>query len=167
MKSKKKIKKEIENMRKINELRNKIFKTRVDSVFQSTICFFCNDEKTGIAPAGSGVFIKYNDNYYVVSAAHVLAEHYNDTFVILDDNELKIGGQLISSKMPKSESRGDDKIDISIIKVDEKSEKALLKSFSALDASEIGIGHNLSNEGAYFSVGFPLTKTKKNGVKMK
>lgn len=152
---------DIEIIRKTNELKNLIFYSRLYSAFQSTICFFRNDDKTIVAPAGSGVFIKHKEKYYVVTAAHVLAEYYNDTFVILDDKELIIGGRLFSSEMPKSGIRDDDKIDISILMVDNQSTKELLTRFKPIETSEIEFNHKLSNTATYFCVGFPLTKTEK------
>ena len=155
--------KDIEIIRKVNEIKNKIFYPRLYSAFQSTICFFCNDDnpKRMVAPAGSGVFIKHKENYYIITAAHVLAEHYNDTFVILEDKELTIGGRLVSSPMPESGKRDDDKIDISILKVDQKSTIELLTRFKAIEISEIEINHELEETATYFSVGFPLTRTEK------
>jgi len=153
--------KDINIVRKVNELKSKIFYPRLYSAFQSTICFFCNDDKKLISPAGSGVFIKYNGNYYVVTAAHILAEHYNDTFVILDNKELIIGGRLVSSPMPNSGKRDDDKIDISVLKVDNQCVQDLLTRFKALDVSEVECKHTLRDTATYFSVGYPLTRTKK------
>ncbi|PIF34536.1 hypothetical protein CLU81_5191 [Flavobacterium sp. 9] len=154
--------KNISIVKRVKALKNKIFYARLKSAFESTICFFRNDDQNVVAPAGSGVFIKYKENYYVVTAAHVLAEYYNETFVILHDTELTIGGQLYNTEMPKSGMRADDKIDISILKVDNNSATKLLTRFKALEScSEIATNHNLSNAASYFSVGFPLTKTKK------
>lgn len=155
------MKKDIEILKKVNQLKSKIYYPRLYSAFQSTICFFCDGEKDSILPAGSGVFIKYKENYYVISAAHVLAEYYNDTFVILDDVELVIGGRLISSPMPSSGNRADDKIDIAIIKVDPSCVPQLLTRYKALDVNEIELGHQMKELTTYFSVGFPLTRTKK------
>jgi|GEM_PF-3322631 len=148
-------------IRRLNCLKNKIFRPRLSSIFASTICFFCNDNEKKIVPAGSGVFLKYKESYYVVSAAHVLAEHYNETFVILDDEELRIGGRLVISPMPDSGLRGDDKVDIAVLRVDDRSRQALLSRFKAVEIQEIETKHKIRREAAYFSVGFPLTKTKK------
>ena len=153
--------KNIEVIRQVNKLKNKIFYPRLYSAFQSTICFFCDDENSNIVPAGSGVFINYNNNYYVVTAAHVLAEHSSNTFVILHDKELVIGGNLVSSPMPASGDRKDDKIDISILKVDNQSAIELLTVFKPIDISEIEPDHSLINTASYFCVGFPLTRSKK------
>lgn len=153
--------KNIEVIRQVNKLKNIIFYPRLYSAFQSTICFFCDDENSNIVPAGSGVFINYKNNYYVVTAAHVLAEHSSNTFVILHDKELVIGGNLISSPMPASGERNDDKIDISILRVDSQSVNDLLSRFTAIDVSEIETNHILENTATYFCVGFPLTRTKK------
>lgn len=153
--------KDVEIIRKVNSIKSKLFYPRLYSAFHSTICFFCDNEESEITPAGSGLFIKYLDNYYVVSAAHVLAEHYNDTFVILEDKELVIGGRIVSSPMPDSGNRDDDKIDISVIKVEPESAKELLTIFNAIEISEIELNHKINETPTYFSVGYPLTKTKK------
>jgi hypothetical protein len=155
------MKQDINIIRQVNELKSKIFYSRLYSAFESTICFFRNDDKEVVAPAGSGVFLKYKDSYYVVTAAHVLAEFYNDTFVILEDKELTIGGRIHSSPMPPSQTRDDDKIDISVLKTDDQSSKELLTRFKPIDISEIELNHQLSNTATYFSVGFPLTRTEK------
>lgn len=155
------MKKDIEILKKVNQLKSKIFYPRLYAAFQSTICFFCDGENDEVLPAGSGVFIKYKENYYVVSAAHVLAEYYNNTFVILDDIELVIGGRIISTPMPTTGSRDDDKIDISIIRVDPSCVPQLLTRYKALDSSEIELVHQMKELTTYFSVGFPLTRTKK------
>jgi hypothetical protein len=157
--------KDIEILRKVNQLKSRIFYPRLNTSFQSTICFFCNDENEQIKPVGSGLFLKIHENYYVVTAAHVLAEHYNDTFVLLQDVELTIGGRIHSSPMPTSGNRDDDKIDISILKVDEYSRDKLLENFRPIQISEIGENHHLQDTSAYFSVGFPLTRTEKKWLK--
>lgn len=151
----------IEIVRKVNKLKSILFYPRLYSAFQSTICFFYHGKKRKITPAGSGVFIKYEDNYYVITAAHILAEYYDDTFVILDDKELNIGGRLASSPMPPSGNREDDKIDITILKTDSLSAKELLTRFKAIEITEIEVKHKLSIDKRYFSVGFPLTRTEK------
>ena len=152
---------DINVIRKVYELKSKLFNPRLNSAFKSTICFFSNDDKTIVAPVGSGVFIKLDKSYYVVSAAHVLAEYYKDTFVMLEDKELVIGGRLASTPMPTSGNRKDDKVDISIIKVDDYSAKELLRRFTPIEISEIGLNHILCDTATYFSVGFPLTRTEK------
>ncbi|MAC95012.1 MAG: hypothetical protein CMC96_05890 [Flavobacteriales bacterium] len=152
---------DIEIISKVNRLKNKLFYPRLHDAFRSTICFFRDDEKKLVAPAGSGLFLKIHDSYYVATAAHVIAEHYNKTFVILDDKELVLGGRLVSSELPISGSRDDDKIDISILKLDTTSAKGLLTRFKPIELSEIQTDHNLNETSTYFSVGYPLTRTEK------
>lgn len=152
---------DINVIRKVFELKSKLFYPRLNSAFKSTLCFFDNDDRTIVAPVGSGVFIKLHESYYVVSAAHVLAEHHNDSFVMLDDKELVIGGRLVSTPMPPSGNRKDDKIDLSVLKVDDYSATELLRNFKPVEVSEIGINHQISDTATYFSVGFPLTRTEK------
>ncbi len=151
--------KDIEVIQRVYELKNKIFTPRLEEIFKSTICFFENNDKKIVSAAGSGLFLKYKNEYYVITAAHVLAEYYNDTFVILADKELVLGGRLVSSPMPKSGKRKDDKIDISILKLCETSTEEMLKNFTPIDESEIELNHKQDKYNTYFSVGFPQTRT--------
>ncbi len=153
------MKKDIEVIQKVYELKNKIFTPRLEDVFKSTICFFENNDKKIVSPAGSGLFLKYKNEYYVITAAHVLAEYYNDTFVILSDKELVLGGRLVSSPMPSSGKREDDKIDISILKLCEMSTKEMLMNFTPIEDSEIELNHEQDKYNTYFSAGFPQTRT--------
>jgi hypothetical protein len=149
-------------VRQVNKLKNKIYLPRLTSAFQSTICFFHDTDNKPSKAAGSGILIKYKDSLYVVSAAHVLAEHFNDTYVILDDKELIIGGTSLSTPMPKSNNRNDDKLDISILKVDAQSRVDLLSRFKPIEINEIEINHKFVAAPNYFLVGYPLTRTWKD-----
>jgi hypothetical protein len=151
--------KNIDVIRKVNQLKSKLFYPRLHAAFQSTICFFRNGDKKLVEPAGSGLFLQIDGLYYVVTAAHVLAENYEDTFVILEDKELVLGGRLVSSPMPQTKSRNDDKIDISILKLDQQSSQDMLTRFRPVTETEIEVEHQMNDLSTYFSVGFPLTRT--------
>ncbi len=145
----------------VNELKNKIFRPRLQAAMESTICFFENNEKTIVSAAGSGVFVQYKNQYYVVTAAHVFAEYSTKTFVIADGKEITLGGILYNSPMPSTEDRADDKIDISILELNEESSRGLLTTFKPIQENEIELNHQLSDTATYFAVGFPQTKTEK------
>lgn len=104
-KKEKKTKEEIEILKRVSELKETIFKPRLEIALKSTICFFHNDESGNAAAFGSGVLMEYKGEFYIVTAAHVLAENYTKLFVILDDKELVIGGilyiQYIEDGFPK------------------------------------------------------------------
>ena len=152
---------DIEVTQRVFELKNKIFTPRLESAFKSTVCFFENHDKKIVYPAGSGVFIEYQSEYYVISAAHVLAEFYNDTFVMLQDKELVLGGRLVFSEIPESGNRDDDKIDIAILKLCETSISEMLKNLTPVKIDSIELNHELDKYKTYFSVGFPQTRTGK------
>lgn len=151
-----------ETTKKANELKNIIFRDRLEQCLNSTVCFFHDDENGNIAPFGSGVLIKYKDHHYVVTAAHVLAENYNELFVLLNekDVEMTLGGAIISSPMPESGNRDDDKMDISILRLDPRIVPDVLSQFTPIGISEIELNHKMNEFGFYFAVGFPLTRTK-------
>lgn len=157
----KKTKEEIETLKTVNTLKKELFTPRLEAALSSTLCFFHDDEDGNPAAYGSGVFIEYKGEYFIISAAHVLAENYNELFLILKDKELKVGGSLYNSPMPVSGVRDDDKIDISVLKVDEVSKIELLRNFVPLNIGEIEVSHKIQEFGTYFSLGFPVSKTKK------
>ncbi|MEI7503123.1 MAG: hypothetical protein WCJ61_07555 [Paludibacter sp.] len=152
---------DIDIIQRVYELKNKIYNPRLQSAFESTICFFENHDKKIVSAAGCGLFLKYKDYYYVVTAAHVLAEYHSDTFVILADKKLVLGGRLVSTPLPDSGKRKVDKIDISILKLCETSTEELLKNFRPIPEDEIELNHKPDQYTTYFSVGFPQTRTGK------
>jgi hypothetical protein len=55
-----------------------------DGILNCACQFFLNNQKNDKPrPHGSGVFIEYNDTKYLVSAAHVLENHYASTELII------------------------------------------------------------------------------------
>lgn len=136
------------------------YSSLLNAALESTICFFFDDEKGIQRQAGCGVFIKYKEVYYVVTAAHVLAEHTNSTYVNLKNKILFVGGKIFSSIISESGNREDDKIDVSVVKLEIESAQELLNVFNPIDIEEVGFKHSLKNDDLYFSAGYPYTKTK-------
>ncbi len=146
----------------VNKLRNIIYLPRLNSIFKSTLCFFYDNNNQLYNAAGSGLFLKYKENYYVITAAHVLAEHFVDTYVIIKDEAVTIGGVPKSSPMPATNDREDDKIDISIIKVDAGSAEKLLNQFTPVTQDQLELNHSLKSKSRYTLVGYPLNHSKVN-----
>lgn len=148
-------------VKKLNEFKNKVYIDRLIEAQKSTICFFREDKKDVRKVAGSGIFIQIEGQGYLITAAHVLAEFYKNTFVILPDEELFLGGNLTSTELPKTQKRDDDKIDISVFKINNECRDKLLKKYTPLRINEIQLKHVLRDSPSYFLVGYPITKTKK------
>lgn len=152
------------NMFQLIKYKNKLAEAKYSSflnaALESTICFFYNDEKGIQRQAGCGVFIKQNVTYYVVTAAHVLAEKNDSTYINLKDKILMLGGNIFSSILPISGNRDDDKIDLSVIRLDIESAQNLLTMYKPIDFAQVGFNHNLRSTDSYFLIGYPYTRTK-------
>lgn len=144
-------------------LKEKLYTDTInDSILNCTCQFFLKSEKNDIPrPHGSGVFIEYKETKYLVSAAHVLENHYDKTFLILDDNNLKLGGTLFVSELPIGcEKRDDDYTDIAVMKLDQMSIDKLSKhNIDFLKQERLDTNHKVDEHTNYIIFGFPAAKT--------
>ena len=148
-------------LRKWNAIKNKIYGSRIAEVAKSTLCFFSDDANEGSKPTGCGVLIKIKEEYYVITAAHVLAEHLTTTYIIMEDNAITLGGIAISSPLPPSGTRDQDKIDLTVLKLDDASASYLLKWYTPINETQFILNHKIEHSPKYFCYGYPLTRTKK------
>jgi hypothetical protein len=131
----------------------------VESILQYTIQFFTEKDGGQYAGVGSGLLLTADNRFFMITAAHVIAEQYEKVFVILGDKEQQLGGKLVSTPLPASGKRIDDKIDISIMELlDNNLITTIQANYSFLTLSDLDIDHKVS--GPYLSVGFPAAKTK-------
>jgi hypothetical protein len=137
------------------------YKPQLHELSLATICFFTDDVKLEQRAVGSGVFIRILDSYYIVSAAHVLAEHLHDTYFVIENTAITLGGNLISSVIPDGGSRKDDKIDVTVIKIGTMALGFLLTWYTPVDISEIEVQHIKVARPKYFLNGYPLTRAGK------
>ncbi|MBV2196053.1 MAG: hypothetical protein KUL78_06080 [Flavobacterium sp.] len=144
-----------------NQLAENIFSPYIKEINNATVCFFYDEDNKQIQ-GGCGVFVKSEDNYYILSAAHVLAEHVKNKYIILKDKELILGGKIFSSKMPPTNIREDDSIDVSIIQLDIESAQYLLTRFNPISKDKLGFKHDIKNSTTYLISGYPKTKSKSN-----
>ena len=115
-------------------------------------------------PYGSGVFIIIDNEKFLLTAAHVTDEKENDIYVGIGTNTLlKLGGDLIRN-IP-SGSRKDDRVDISILKLNNETIEKLGNNYQFIEQNELGINHEFKLLPMYQSVGFPATKSKYNPFK--
>lgn len=144
-----------------NQLAENIFSPYLKEINNATVCFFY-DEGNKQIQGGCGVFVKSDDKYYILSAAHVLAEQIDNKYIILKDKELFIGGNIFSSTMPPTNNREDDLIDVSIIQLDIDSAQSLLTRFNPISKDKLGFKHDIKNTTTYLISGYPKTKSKSN-----
>lgn len=131
----------------------------IDSILQCTIQFFVEKEGGQYQGAGSGLLLTVDGRFFMITAAHVIAEHYEDIFIILGDMKQQLGGRLFTTPLPDSGNRTDDKLDIGIMELlDGNLIVSIQKDYSFLILSDLDIDHKAS--GPYLSVGYPAAKTK-------
>lgn len=127
-------------------------------------CHFLTIKDKVAHPHGSGVFIKVENQYFVLTAAHVVDYMHNDVFVGIDNKTLlKLGGEW-TGNIPANK-RENDRIDTAILKLDDISIKKVKAKYEFLDISEVGINHNFEIMPKYQSVGFPASQSKYNKFK--
>lgn len=141
--------------------KNKLVRATANSILRSTIQFYSDSEKGDPEADASGLLVALDNRYFMVTAAHVIAEDYDSIYVILPDKELQLGGNLHFTPLPKSGKRKDDKIDLAVMELDDEVVVELLASFRFLTLDNIGISHKVAPLQYYLSVGYPVTMTKK------
>jgi hypothetical protein len=146
---------------RFQNIKYELLRATANSILKSTIQFFCDDQRGRPAPTASGLLISIDNRYFMLTAAHVIAEDYNNTFIILPEKELQLGGLLHFTPLPKSGKRADDKIDIAVMELEESVVTDIQKSFDFITLANIGIGHKGVDLPYYYSVGYPASKTKK------
>lgn len=147
-------------MERFQKYKNQLLRLTSNSILESTIQFFYDNKKGEPAPTGSGLLICLADRFFMLTAAHVIAEDYDNIFIILPDKELQLGGILHSTPLPVSGKRKDDKIDIAVMELEASVVSEILVAFKFITIDNIEIGHKVVELPCYLSVGYPATKTK-------
>lgn len=110
---------------------------------------------------GTGVFVKIQNLYLLISAAHVF-DDFHELFIPLGNGEtlLKPGGKLIinNSKV----SRSNDDLDIGILILDDISVKDLIQSYDFVIESNLVINHDITYLHNYIVFGYPSSWSKKS-----
>jgi hypothetical protein len=107
---------------------------------------------------GTGVLLQYNENYFIITANHVLND--NDDNICLYFSDINKYGVLYGKKLEHEFDFGQrDIIDICIVKLDDALYYPyLLSNFNFIDLSYIQVNHNLVFEDIYTVIGFPNEK---------
>ncbi len=128
-------------------------------------CQFVVDE-FDYKSVGSGVFIKIKNSHFLVSAAHVM-DKLGEIAVPISNGKflLKPGGNSIINNF--GGSREEDKLDIAILKLDEKSVEELSESYAFIDECDILLNHKFVNLPIYTFFGYPSSLSNTTFCKKK
>lgn len=138
-----------------------------EAVYQSTCHFLKIDERDNPKPYASGVFMKIDNDYFLLTAGHVVDDCEENIYIGIKQEEplLRLGGEWIKN-IPET-TRKNDKIDAAVLKLDECTINKIGESYHFIDFSEIGINHTSKQLPMYLSLGFPATMSKFNSYKNK
>ena len=133
-----------------DEMREQIVAASIEA--QKCTCqLFYNLKKIG-----SGFFIQIEDNYFLLSAAHVLEQAYIGNMKFPNGEELvPIKGKLLITIPPDGLNRSADKIDFSVIILDDATVEEVKKKFHFLSFEHIEIDHELQDAPQYMLFGYP------------
>lgn len=167
-----------------NEMKSSFYET-LDQLIESNVfpstCLLYKEENNEFDSTGSGFFLKTDDNYYMITAAHVVDESKNILIPIAQKEILLplvythiIGTPKGKSKdEDKGEDRDEDKIDIAICKLDHSFGQNLEKYYKFVEFSRIKFNHQPSKDDMYLASGYHATgikynkKTKKTSAVMR
>jgi hypothetical protein len=117
-------------------------------------------------PHATGIFTNIQNNYFLITAAHVIENQQTEIYVGYDKHKVtRLGGELTINQMTTNEKRVDDKIDIAILKLDDESIGYVKQRYKFLDYSELGINHKTKILPYYSAIGFPASQNKFNKYK--
>lgn len=132
------------------------------SILESTIQFFSDNSKGKQSPTASGLLVCIANRYFILTAAHVIAEHSNDIEIVIPPNKLlRPGGVLYFTPLPISGNRIDDKLDFAVMELEDSVVSEVSTVFKFITLDDIDFRHKTVSEPCYLSVGYPVTKTKK------
>lgn len=137
------------------------------TIYPSTCHFLKIDDRDNPKPHASGVFAKIENNYFLLTAAHVIDDCEENIYIGIKQEEplLRLGGEW-TKNIPET-TREKDKIDAAVLKLDDETIKKIGGAYQFIDINSIEINHSAKEMPMYLSLGFPATMSKFNSYKNK
>jgi len=119
-----------------------------------------------IVPVASGLFLKYEENHFLITAAHVLNSYGDKGLgVFFKYTFLSLGGRHVVSK---ERDNGSDYIDIGIYHLSTEFLSQLSSDFLFFDLANVNIDHDDAvDDFSYLVFGYPVTRVEVNDYKRK
>lgn len=124
---------------------------------------YINSDSELFIANGCAVLLYFNNSYYCLSNAHVLADnHTGKTFFLLQDGtSMTVGGQLFFSNHLSSKKRADDSLDIAVVKLNSNVADKLIENGNRfLQLDQLLSGISLMKGNILLLAGHPATRTK-------
>lgn len=113
-----------------------------------------------ISPIGTSVLLKYEDEFFLVTAKHVLQELENyDLYIPLKNDFLKVGGKwdYLTSALEY------DNIDVAILRLDEELIEPILTKYKFIKKGVINVDYTENEDDYFIIMGFPIKRTNRDG----
>ena len=135
------------------------------NIYQSTCHFLKIDDRDHPMPYASGVFMKFENNYFLLTAGHVVDDCEEDIYIGIKQGDplLKLGGEWVKN-VPETK-REKDKIDAAILRLCDRTIEKVRENYRFIDLNNIEINHVDRKLPMYVSLGFPSSKSKYNAHK--
>ncbi|MDN5214960.1 hypothetical protein QQ020_22965 [Fulvivirgaceae bacterium BMA12] len=136
-------------------------KIAVEQIISKATIQFFRRKGLKVSAEGSGALFSFKDNYFIVSAAHLL------NFESISKLEFIIGGNFglvsqLKTKLVVCNSGGKDvqNTDISILQINNNLISEFEKYYSFISIEHVVPNHNFTSKYFYFLYGYPASKTK-------
>lgn len=140
---------------------NEEYKNKIFTACNSLAKYTCQILYDGDYKAqGTGVLITDNEQFFLVSAAHVVENKLSSLYV--RNGEKTIFQLHLESNINKVENRKSDKIDVAVLKLTPSTVEELSKYHYFLEIRQLGVNHIVSRDGSYVTYGYPASQTKKH-----
>ena len=135
-----------------------------DDIGLCTCQLFKNDLTKGVVPFASGVFVFLGDEFYLLTASHVIEDwsDSNHLFVKIKDDYVSIVGKGYGTEMEK-----DEKIDAAYIKLKPQLVSLLVQSYRFLPYHRFLFHEKIFHESSYCAFGYPVINKRKESSDIK
>lgn len=127
-----------------------------------SLYLFCSRASNLPRPLGCCVLLEYNQQYFVLSNAHVLSDgqYGKAQFLVGDGLSSTIGGVFLSSRLPASGNREDDLLDIAIVRLNSSTTELLKQAgYTFLGMNQVVTGHTQQPADSLLMAGYPASRT--------
>ncbi|TGL75983.1 hypothetical protein [Leptospira yasudae] len=110
---------------------------------------------------GSGILLELSNRKFIISASHVLIDDNPKICIPIKRKIVNINGEIRGTRLPKSNDRTDDRIDIAFMELDKESAAEIENEYIFLRSSDLGLSLDINTPNVFFIYGYPCTKVKK------
>lgn len=123
-----------------------------------------NEKPIDLDAHASAILVKISEYYFLITAGHVYRENNNpipfdEVGVLCENTFIVLEGEIAFADPSLSEIN--DKIDISVLKLNDEVVKVLSKFHDFLDFKDIDYSHSIVTSPSYLLYGYPVNRSKK------